>query len=113
MDVAVAMGCGSIGDVEHRAIAGIVGGQRVGHEVSFNVIANGLRSLRTATMQSSDTARSGGALDCFAPLAMTHRDRKSVVSGKSVSVRVDLGSRRIIKKKTQYKNMQRQLTLTK
>src|SRR3546814_20861637 len=28
------------------------------------------------------------------------RDRKSVVQGKSVSVRVDLGGRRIIKKKT-------------
>src|SRR3546814_12650948 len=34
------------------------------------------------------------------------RDRKSVVSGKSVSVRVDLGGRRIIKKKKNitYKN---------
>src|SRR3546814_11452152 len=30
-------------------------------------------------------------------------DRKSVVEGKSVSVRVDLGGRRIIKKKTQLK----------
>src|SRR3546814_20868623 len=30
------------------------------------------------------------------------RDRKSVVKGKSVSVRVDLGGRRIIKKTTQY-----------
>src|SRR3546814_812331 len=29
-----------------------------------------------------------------------HGDRKSVVSGKSVSVRVDLGGRRLIKKKT-------------
>src|SRR3546814_19442194 len=29
-------------------------------------------------------------------------DRKSVVSGKSVSVRVDLGGRRIIKKKKKY-----------
>src|SRR3546814_19077314 len=29
----------------------------------------------------------------------SHQDRKSVVSGKSVSVRVDLGGRRIIKKK--------------
>src|SRR3546814_12970979 len=29
-------------------------------------------------------------------------DRKSVVSGKSVSVRVDLGGRRIIQKKTRY-----------
>src|SRR3546814_11523315 len=31
------------------------------------------------------------------------RDRKSVVSGKSVSVRVDLGGRRIIKKKITHK----------
>src|SRR3546814_16093017 len=31
-------------------------------------------------------------------------DRKSVVSGKSVSVRVDLGGRRIIKKKTKKAN---------
>src|SRR3546814_17959232 len=30
-------------------------------------------------------------------------DRKSVVSGKSVSVRVDLGGRRIIKKKNKHK----------
>src|SRR3546814_13618618 len=30
-------------------------------------------------------------------------DRKSVVEGKSVSVRVDLGGRRILKKKTQKK----------
>src|SRR3546814_21004339 len=32
-------------------------------------------------------------------------DRKSVVSGKSVSVRVDLGGRRIIKKKKDRKSM--------
>src|SRR3546814_11614815 len=32
-------------------------------------------------------------------VAEYERDRKSVVSGKSVSVRVDLGGRRIIKKK--------------
>src|SRR3546814_17246518 len=31
-------------------------------------------------------------------------DRKSVVEGKSVSVRVDLGGRRIIKKKKKYNN---------
>src|SRR3546814_13720487 len=35
----------------------------------------------------------------FAPAAMEQADRKSVVEGKSVSVRVDLGGRRIIKKK--------------
>src|SRR3546814_17301747 len=33
-----------------------------------------------------------------------YTDRKSVVSGKSVSVRVDLGGRRIIKKKKTEKN---------
>src|SRR3546814_20820414 len=33
------------------------------------------------------------------PLHRDRSDRKSVVSGKSVSVRVDLGGRRIIKKK--------------
>src|SRR3546814_17759558 len=35
----------------------------------------------------------------FNNASLTRRDRKSVVSGKSVSVRVDLGGRRIIKKK--------------
>src|SRR3546814_13471886 len=34
-------------------------------------------------------------------LSLSFLDRKSVVSGKSVSVRVDLGGRRIIKKKNQ------------
>src|SRR3546814_15951311 len=38
----------------------------------------------------------GRALPAFRTLLL---DRKSVVSGKSVSVRVDLGGRRIIKKK--------------
>src|SRR3546814_13658817 len=37
-------------------------------------------------------------------------DRKSVVSGKSVSVRVDLGGRRIIKKKKTKKTPQRHKT---
>src|SRR3546814_11654615 len=40
----------------------------------------------------------------FATSAVDDADRKSVVLGKSVSVRVDLGGRRIIKKKTTYKN---------
>src|SRR3546814_18569471 len=37
-------------------------------------------------------------------------DRKSVVSGKSVSVRVDLGGRRIIKKKKTIDRKETQLT---
>src|SRR3546814_15527297 len=43
-------------------------------------------------------------LDAQAKVFLQHRDRKSVVSGKSVSVRVDLGCRRNIKKKTTIKN---------
>src|SRR3546814_18569809 len=39
--------------------------------------------------------------------AFSSRDRKSVVKGKSVSVRVDLGGRRIIKKKTRRSHKQR------
>src|SRR3546814_11670873 len=42
--------------------------------------------------------RTPGA-DCPVELACGLGDRTSVVSGKSVSVRVDLGGRRIIKKK--------------
>src|SRR3546814_11973616 len=37
--------------------------------------------------------------------AVPSPDRKSVVSGKSVSVRVDLGGSRFIKKKKQHNNM--------
>src|SRR3546814_16965117 len=40
------------------------------------------------------------------------RDRKSVVSGKSVSVRVDLGGRRIIKKKKTQQHKQNKFALT-
>src|SRR3546814_21145256 len=36
-------------------------------------------------------------------------DRKSVVEGKRVSVRVDLGCRRIIKQKNKYKNNKRKI----
>src|SRR3546814_15508211 len=41
------------------------------------------------------------------PLSFDREDRKSVVSGKSVSVRVDLGGRRIIKKKRKSTNIYR------
>src|SRR3546814_19318870 len=37
-----------------------------------------------------------------------HLDRKSVVLGKSVSVRVDLGGRRVIKKKTKTHELREQ-----
>src|SRR3546814_19994049 len=41
------------------------------------------------------------------------RDRKSVVSGKSVLVRVDLGGRRIIKKKNKEKNRTQYTKITR
>src|SRR3546814_17488118 len=43
--------------------------------------------------------KAGSVVPAASPPAMpVDRDRKSVVSGKSVSVRVDLGGRRLIKK---------------
>src|SRR3546814_11290633 len=42
--------------------------------------------------------------------AAVRADRKSVVSGKSVSVRVDLGGRRIIKQKTKTSDKYKTLT---
>src|SRR3546814_20226820 len=55
------------------------------------------QSLRTCLQKYGHTSYS-------ADLALASTaDRKSVVSGKSVSVRVDLGGRRIIKKKTKNK----------
>src|SRR3546814_19075812 len=47
-------------------------------------------------------AGAGGRAAGKTELGAVSLDRKSVVSGKSVSVRVDLGGRRIITKKTQH-----------
>src|SRR3546814_20208978 len=57
-----------------------------------SVISSWLLDLTAAALEDNPT------LD---GLAGRVSDRKSVVSGKSVSVRVDLGGRRIIKKKKQ------------
>src|SRR3546814_20145891 len=43
-----------------------------------------------------------------APVAWRHLDRKSVVYGKSVPERVDLGGRRIIKKKNKHQKHKKQ-----
>src|SRR3546814_16994986 len=83
---------------KHRAV------MVVGIEPVAQQIGRGLRDQETylrarraaegAAQQIGDEAR--GAL-CGLERDVT--DRKSVVSGKSVSVRVDLGGSRIIKKK--------------
>src|SRR3546814_11588459 len=56
-----------------------------------------MRPRRAARITSSGTMNSQGLACVFS------RDRKSVVSGKSGSVRVDFGGRRIIKKKKKEK----------
>src|SRR3546814_15222050 len=70
-------------------------------------------SSRCSADRAGCRCRNCSASDCAARggLPGTHRrphgqDRKSVVEGKSVSVRLDLGGRRLIKKKykTVYKN---------
>src|SRR3546814_12715296 len=58
-----------------------------------------LRDTRARRGERIDDRDRGRVKPRFQPA--TQQDRKSVVEGKSVSVRVDLGGRRIIKKKTQ------------
>src|SRR3546814_15895239 len=55
---------------------------------------------RLSTRLSAQVARSHGAAEHSARQVMAFSDRQSVVQGKSVSVRVDLGGRRIPKKQT-------------
>src|SRR3546814_11773251 len=66
-------------------------GHRLVHVIAFDQHAVDARD-RTATAQSP------AALQQFRQLAEHGRDRKSVVKGKRVSVRVGLGGRRSIKK---------------
>src|SRR3546814_17036344 len=61
--------------------------------------------LAGGTKIRREAALAHGALEC--------EDRKSVVSGKSVSVRVDLGGRRILKQKKKYKHTNTHVSNTK
>src|SRR3546814_17932064 len=74
---------------------------RRGDTVSMTVIGHVLmRSLvagEPASYDATDNCPKGTPDGCL--VQGTLADRKSVVSGKSVSVRVDIGGRRIIKKK--------------
>src|SRR3546814_17508372 len=65
----------------------------------FSVRYLRLTSLTWEGVLGTPAVLIGVALVVALQLAFTYLDRKSVVSGKSVSVRVDLGVRRIIKKK--------------
>src|SRR3546814_8635257 len=60
-----------------------------------------LGTVQAPTSRAAGQARRAAqAVHGDSRLRAVPEDRKSVVSGKSVSVRVDLGGRRIIKKKT-------------
>src|SRR3546814_14181219 len=59
----------------------------------------GLDGERGRAADARRTLENGGLDAPALPAPEAQRDRKSVVSGKSVSVRVDLGGRRTIKKK--------------
>src|SRR3546814_12570883 len=92
------------------ALGTLAGGWRIVHTMGSKITR--------LTPAQGFCAETGGAITLFGatwlgvPVSTTHtitgaiigggasRDRKSVVEGKSVSVRVDLGGRRIIKKKT-------------
>src|SRR3546814_18791662 len=66
--------------------------QRIDHTILSTSVATSLATALLPILALILTRK-------FRPIAIGSLDRKSVVSGKSVSVRVDLGGRRIIKKK--------------
>src|SRR3546814_15207642 len=62
-------------------------------------------SVNTSYANAPKATLYGAAVELqkYVPLADMSEDRKSVVSGKGVSVRVDLGGRRTNKKKKEHK----------
>src|SRR3546814_16023546 len=77
---------------------------RMSHLVSRRVLVMGLLGVGTVTLVSgcgaeSNSSSSAGSTQPAPPPALPEKARKRVVEGKSVSVSVDLGGRRIIKKK--------------
>src|SRR3546814_17827192 len=71
-------------------------GNRAAEGLAFAGIVDGPLYRRLANADAADRLRQ----TLLRQFGHEHLDRKSVVSGKSVSVRVDLGGRRIIKTKT-------------
>src|SRR3546814_12621090 len=64
------------------------------------------RVIDVVTVKASDTVQSLAGRMAYDDYKLERLDRKSVVLGKSVSVRVDLGGRRIIKKKKNKKKIE-------
>src|SRR3546814_13596857 len=105
-------GGGEYGFHVDGAVMQLAEGEQLRSDLSCTLFLNdpgdyeGGRLIVSDTFGEHDIALPAGD-DILYPSSSLHRveDRKSVVSGKSVSVRVDLGGRRIIKKKTQQRNM--------
>src|SRR3546814_12999729 len=76
-----------------RLIAGPVAADRIGLRARFDGTA-----VLTRLAVDADMARLRGPDFAAGTVNLEASDRKSVGSGKSVSVRVDLGGRRLIKK---------------
>src|SRR3546814_15664371 len=74
------------------------------HSVGHMRAAELLKSLGVH-VAADPVERRVGMERVLRPHAARHTDRKSVVEGKSVSVRVDLGGRLIIKKQTKTKTL--------
>src|SRR3546814_11931923 len=70
-------------------------------EQSLKPVCIGSRSFRLILCEQSGQSALAACRQCYQTVSATFQtDRKSVGSGKSVSVRVDLGGSRIIKKKS-------------
>src|SRR3546814_21086368 len=89
----------------HTRCALVTGVQTCALPISTKPASAIVLRLRPCTAASDSSTSSGWQTRTTSQPAS--RDRKSVVSGKSVSVRVDLGGRRIIKKKIKEKKHQR------
>src|SRR3546814_12118855 len=79
----------NVGDVVTIPAAS-VGGRGTGFSAPVTAVTNVANDIYRIKQSAFTSYKIGGSSG----------DRKSVVTGKSVSVRVDLGGRRIIKKKT-------------
>src|SRR3546814_19757565 len=91
----------------HTSCALVTGVQRVLFRSPSISLSDNPSPLRAASINrcfksgSPERSRSNFARAASSAVTLAFADRKSVVYGKSVSVRVDLGGRRILKKKNQ------------
>src|SRR3546814_11077059 len=93
--------CSLVSDVTDELAARIYGRTWIAEEVAGQPVPGGLEPSLTVAPDGKVSGHAGcnGYFGSVIISGEALSDRKSVVEGKSVSVRVDLGVRRIIKKK--------------